>query len=488
MSNITRDMSGDDFKKYGYELVDWIANYLSDLDNIPVLPDIVPGDIEKKLPTKPPFSNETMQNILADIDKIVMPGMTHWNHPYFNAYFNSTASSAGILAEFLSAAFNVNGMVWKSAPASNEIEKVTVDWMRQMLGLPDSFWGIIYDTASVSSMHAIASAREDLKGMNIRELGMSGRTDLPLLRVYSSEQAHSSIDKGAIILGLGLKSLVKIPVNEKFEMLPDKFEEAILQDKEEGYLPMCAVATIGTTSTTSVDPVKQIAEICKRHYVWLHVDAAHAGPIAMLDDYSSYFDGWEEADSIVMNPHKWMFVPIDLSLLFTKHKGTLKSAFSLVHEYLKTTEDDKVDNLMDYGIQLGRRFRSLKLWFVIRYFGVEGIKNILREHLRMGKNFSDWIESHPVFEKLAPTPFSTICFRAKPPKLNEDELNDFNQQLIERINAKRKLFITHSKLNGKFTIRYVVSGIRTHDEHVEKAKQIIEDELHDIMKDWGLND
>jgi len=473
------DMPPEEFRKYGYQLIDWITEYLKDAEKYPVLSNINPGDVKNKIPLNPPNKPEQFNDVLSDIDKIIMPGMTHWNHPNFMAYFNSTASAPGILAELLSSAFNINGMLWKSSPASTELEQATLDWFRQMLSLPDDFWGIIYDTASVSSMHAIAAARENVN-IQTRKKGLSGRKEIPRLKLYCSEHAHSSIDKGALTLGIGLEGIRKIPVDKDFKMITKKLGEAINEDRKKGWLPFCVVATVGTTSTTSIDPVPEIAEICKREKIWLHVDAAHAGVTAILPEMKNILDGVQNADSLVVNPHKWMFIPIDLSVLYTKHKDILKRAFSLVAEYLKTSHDSEVENYMDYGIQLGRRFRSLKLWFVIRYFGVEGIQNILREHLRLGKLFAGWIDEHPQFERMAPTPFSTTCFRVNPGNMDEKKLDALNEKLMNKINESGKLFITHTKLNDKFVIRLVVSGIRTKEEHVINAWDLIQKTYSEI--------
>jgi aromatic-L-amino-acid decarboxylase len=481
-TNSLSDMPPEDFRKYGYQLIDWITEYLKDAEKYPVLSKIQPGEVKNQIHNKPPQKPEQFSNVLNDIDKIIMPGMTHWNHPNFMAYFNSTASAPGILAELLSSALNVNGMLWKSSPASTELEQAMLGWFRQMLEFPEDFWGIIYDTASVSSMHAIAAAREFIN-VQTREKGLAGRNDIPKLKLYCSEHAHNSIDKGALTLGIGLEGIRKIPVDDEFRMMPKKLSNAIKEDRKNGWLPFCVVATIGTTSTTSVDPVDKIAAICKREKVWLHVDAAHAGVTAMLPEMKSHFSGIDLADSIVVNPHKWMFVPIDLSVLFTKHPDILKRAFSLSAEYLKTGVDSEVENYMDYGIQLGRRFRSLKLWFIIRYFGVEGIQNILREHLRLGQLFAGWIDSHPEFERIAPTPFSTVCFRVNPGNLNEKSLDSLNEKLMNRVNETGKLFITHTKLNNKFVIRLVVSGIRTKESHVKDAWELIQKTYQEI-KSW----
>lgn len=476
------DMPPEEFRKYGHQLVDWIADFITNIDDIPVLPKVKPGDIKSKLPASPPQHGESMDKILADIDPIIMPGMTHWNHPNFMAYFNSTGSSPGILGEFLATAFSINGMLWKSCPSSTELEQVTLGWLRQMIGLPEKFWGIIYDTASVSSMHAIACAREQAD-LNLRRKGMTGRGDIPRLRLYASEQAHSSIDKGALTLGIGLEGIRKIPVDDKFQMISAELEKAITEDKKNGFLPFCVVATIGTTSTTSIDPVDEIADICEHENIWLHVDAAHGGIAAIVPEMRHIMKGAERADSMVVNPHKWMFTPMDLSVLFTTKPDVLRKAFSLVAEYLKTAEDRIVENYMDYGIQLGRRFRSLKLWFIIRYFGVAGIANRVREHLRIGKLFASWIDEHPRFERLAPTPLSTTCFRAVPQEIsNENELNTLNENLMNAVNETGEIFITHTKLNGKFTIRLVVSGLRTEERHVKRAWELIRLKLDELLK------
>ena len=481
MKNDFGDMPREEFKKYGYELIDWIADYFEEIEKYPVLPNIKPGYIKSKLQQNPPNEPESFDYIFSDMEEKILPGVTHWNHPNFMAYFNSTSSGPGILAELLSAALNTNGMLWKTSPSTTELERVTVDWMRQMVGFPDSFWGIIYDTASVSSAHAIAAAREEVKEYNFRQHGFSGGDKIPKLRLYASEHAHSSIEKGAIMLGVGIDGVRKIPVNEEFRMIPEKLSEAINEDKSNGWRSFCVVATVGTTSTTSVDPVNDIADICEKENLWLHVDAAHAGVAAMLPEMQNIFNGVERADSLVVNPHKWMFTPVDLSLFYTRKPDVLKRAFSLVPEYLKTAEDDSTENLMDYGIQLGRRFRALKLWFIIRYFGVNGIVERIREHIRLGQMFAKWIDEHPDFERMAPTPFSTVCFRAKPIKnKSRVSLGELNEKLLQGINETGKLFISHTKLNGNFVLRLTVSGIRTEERHVKDAWELIQSKLKEL--------
>ncbi len=471
MKNLN-DMPVEEFRNNGYQLVDWITNYLKDIEKYPPLANVNPGDILKRIPQSPPQSGEDIENVLADVDKILMDGITHWNHPGFMAYFNSTSSGPGILAELLTAGLGVNGMLWKTSPAFTELEKSMMNWFRKMVGLPENYWGIIYDTASTSSMHAIASAREQLD-FGFREKGMAGRSDVPKLILYCSEHAHNSIDKGALTLGIGLDGIRKISVNDKFEMIPEKLEKAIKEDIRKGFKPFCVVATVGTTSTTSVDPVEAIADIAEKYNLWLHIDSAYAGVTAMIPEMKWITKGWERADSLVINPHKWMFTPMDLSVYFTRKPDILKRAFSLSAEYLKTNQDSEVENLMDYGIQLGRRFRSLKLWFIIRYFGVDGLSERIWNHIQLAKEFAKWVDDEKDFERLAPVLFSTVCFRYNPGDKTEQELNELNEKLLEKINASGKIFLSHTKLNGKFTIRLTIGSIRHERRHIEDAWKLI---------------
>lgn len=481
-SSSTGDMPPEEFRRYGHQLVDWIAAFLENLDSIPVLPDVSPGAIRKQIPPASPDTGESMKAILEDIDRVVMPGMTHWNHPGFFAYFSITGSGPGILGELLSAAFNANAMLWKTCPSATELEQAVLDWIRQLIGLPREFWGIVYDTASVSSMHAIRAALEQLEGLHIREKGMAGRADLPRLRLYTSEHAHSSIEKAAITLGIGLEGVRKIPVDEQFRMEPRELRRAIVEDRRTGWLPFCVVATVGTTSTTSIDPVPEIARICREENVWLHVDAAYGGSAAMLPEMQDVLAGCDQADSLVVNPHKWMFVPIDFSAFFTRKPEVLRQAFSLVPEYLRTAEDSQVENFMDYGIQLGRRFRALKMWFVIRYFGKQGMIDRLRFHIRLAKQFAAWVDQHPDFERMAPVPFSVVCFRAHPPALrDEEELNRLNETLLENINRRREVFLSHTKLNGKYTLRLAIGNLRTEKRHVQRAWELVREELEKLL-------
>lgn len=464
------DMPADDFRKYGYEIVDWIANYFEHIGEFPVLSQVEPNWLKKSIPASAPETGEDFGEILKDIDKLILPAVTHWNHPNFHGLFSTSTSSVGVFGEMLTAAFDMKAMLWRTSPASTELEDVVLDWLRQMMNLPDHFEGIIYDTASVSTMHAIAAARERA-GLKVRDLGMSGRDDLPLMRVYASEHVHSSIDKSLITLGLGLRSLRKIECNERFEMIPEKLAEAIDDDIENGYLPICVIPTIGTTSTSSVDPVDAIAHICEKYDIWLHVDTAYAGSTAIVPEYRHYFKGWERADSIVVNPHKWLFTPFDLSVLYCKDLSVLKEAFSLVAEYLKTSDEQTVKNGMDYGIQLGRRFRALKLWFVIRYFGREGLIARLREHCRLARMFASWVESSEMFELLAPVPFALVCFRACPSGIND--LNELNERIMNEINSSGEAYLSHTKLNGKFALRLSVGSIRVEERHLQKVWELL---------------
>jgi aromatic-L-amino-acid decarboxylase len=462
------DMPPEDFRKFGYEMVDFIADYFERLENFPVLSQNQPNDLRNALPKSAPEKGESFPQILGDVENLILPAVTHWNHPNFHGLFSTSTSSVGVFGEMLSAAFDMKAMLWRTSPASTELEPVVLDWLRQMMNLPEEFKGVIYDTASISTLHAIAMAREKLN-LGIRENGMSGRADLPLLRVYCSEQTHNSIDKAVILLGLGQKSLVKIPTNERFEIDVEKLREAIQDDNSRGHLPFCVISTVGTTSSSSIDNVERIADICQRNNIFLHVDTAYAGSAAIVPEFQAYFKGWERADSIVTNPHKWLFTPFDLSVLYVKDLDLLKRTFSLVAEYLKVTET--VTNQMDYGIQLGRRFRSLKLWFVMRYFGQEGLIERIREHCRLARLFASWVDDSPDFEMLAPVPFALVCFRACPK--NVEDLDALNERIMNEINASGEAYLSHTKLNDKFTLRLSVGSIRVEERHLRKVWDLL---------------
>ena len=476
------DMSAEEFRRFGHEIVDWIANYFEHIEDLPVLAETEPGDLKAQLPTSAPENGESMEAILADIDRLIVPALTHWSHPSFFAYFATSTSAPGIFGELLSAAFDVKSMLWRTSPASTELEEVVLDWLRQMIGLDTGMSGFIYDTASVSSMHAIAAAREGVE-MRIREEGMSGRKDLPLLRVYASEQAHSSIDKGIITLGLGQRSLRKIPTDREFRMDPNALAEAIDEDKRNGFLPFCVVATVGTTSTSSIDPVPAIVKVCEQHAMWLHVDAAYGGSAAIVPEMQHILEGCRRADSLVLNPHKWLFTPFDLSVLYCRHMDLLRRAFSLVPEYLRTPEQEKVRSGSDYGVQLGRRFRALKLWMIIRYFGTAGLAARIRGHCRLAKLFASWIEESRDWELMAPMPFALVCFRACPSVANETEdvrakrLDVLNEAIMHGVNATGKALLSHTKLNDKLTLRLSIGNIRTTERHVRQVWELLNEQL-----------
>ncbi len=465
------DMPTDDFRRYGYEVVDRLADYFERIEEFPVLSQIRPDDVKKALPTSAPEIGESFSAVLDDVDNIILPAVTHWNHPNFHGLFSTSTSSVGVFAEMFAAAFDMKAMLWRTAPASTELEDVVLDWLRQMTGLPDVFEGMIYDTASVSTMHAIAAARERADP-NSRKLGLAGRADAPKMRVYVSEHVHSSIDKSVITLGLGLESLRKIETNERFEMRAEKLAEAIEEDIAAGLIPICVIPTIGTTSTTSIDPVAAVADICEKHGIWMHVDAAYSGSAAILPELQPLFDGWERADSIVMNPHKWFFTPFDLSVLYCRDLDDLKKAFSLVPEYLRTDDAASVKNGMDYGIQLGRRFRSLKLWFVMRYFGRAGLIGRIREHCRLARLFASWVEESPNWEIAAPVPFALVCFRAK--AADTEAANTLNEEIMRIVNSSGKAYISHTKLNGKITLRLSVGSVHVEERHIEKVWRLLE--------------
>lgn len=473
-------LSPEQFRNYGKQVIDWIADYLATREKYPVLAQVQPGDIKRQLPALPPSKPESMESILGDFDRIIMPGITHWNHPRYFAYFDSSGSAPGILGELLTATLNVNAMLWRTSPSATELEEVVMIWFRQMLGLPDTMEGVITDGASASSLLAIVAAREALD-LDVRKRGMAGRADLPRLRMYTSEQAHSSVEKAGIVLGLGTQGVRKIAVDDEYRMNPAALAAAIDEDRRAGWLPFCVAATVGTTGTTSIDPVGEIADVCERERLWLHVDGAYGGTAAIVPEMRHVLDGCERADSIVINPHKWMFVPLDCSAFYTRHIDTLKRAFSLIPEYLRTSEGDAdaVKNYMDYGIQLGRRFRALKLWFVIRSYGVEGLAAHIREHCRLAREFAAWIDADARFERLAPVPFSTVCFRYRPQGVNDEtELEKINAKLMDAVNASGEIFISHAKIGDVFILRLAIDNMDTRARHVEDAWRVLRETAH----------
>lgn len=450
------DASSSEFRAAGHRLVDWIGDYLDNIDEHRVLSNVQPGDIAARFGSAPSQKGRSYEELIADFETKILPGITHWNHPSFFAYFSITGSQAGILGELLSAAINANGMLWKTSPALTELETVVLGWLRDALGLPGHLFGIINDTASINSFLALAAAREAM-GLNVRRDGLS---ELPQFRIYCSEHAHSSIDKAALALGFGARGIVKIGSDESFRMRPDLLVQAVADDRAAGHLPCAVVSTVGTTSTASVDPTRAIAEIAARERMWLHVDASYAGSAAIHPSFRWLWDGMEGADSVVVNPHKWLFTPVDCSVLYTRRPEVLRETFSLVPEYLRTTDTAEV-NYMDYGLQLGRRFRALKLWLVLEHYGIERLGAVIKDHVWMAGRLAAELEKRPDIELLAPQSLSVVVFR----KRGSDEEN---AQLLERINASGQLFVSHTKLRDRYGIRVAIGNGASEWRHVEQ--------------------
>lgn len=463
-------MDRETFRKYGHAIVDWIADYMDHIEEYPVLAQVKPGDIVDRLPETPPEEPEDMGAIFNDFKQILLPGITHWQHPSFFAYFPANTSEPSILAEFLTAALGAQCMVWQTSPAATELEEVVMDWLRQMLGLPEAFSGVIQDTASTSTLCALLCARERTTDFAVNKQGFQDGTAQRLM-VYTSEESHSSVEKGVKIAGFGKDGLRTIPAGEDFAMIPEELEKSIHADIKDGHIPCCVVATLGTTSSTGMDPLRPIGEICTQHGVWLHVDAAQAGTAAILPEMRHILDGIEFAHSFVFNPHKWMFTNFDCSAYFCKDPEILTSTFEILPEYLKTDVDHRVKNFRDWGVPLGRRFRALKLWFVIRHFGIRGLQEKVRGHMELAKEFQAWIREDPRFELMAPLTINLVCFRYHPSHrtITEEELERMNKELMDELNGSGKMFITHTKLKGKFALRICIGQTNTSREHVRKA-------------------
>jgi aromatic-L-amino-acid decarboxylase len=452
---------------------EWIVRYFEHPDSYRVMPQVRPGDVVAALPAHPPEIGEPFDAILADFEQIIVPATTHWNHPRFFAYFATSAAPAAIAAEALAATLDVKAMLWRTSPAATELEEVTMRWLGELLGLPPAWTGIIYDTASIAGFTALAAAREALD-LAIREEGMIGRA-LPPLRIYITQETHSHVEKAAIALGIGQRNVVRVPCDDAFCMRVDALRACIEADRAAAMRPLAIVATVGSTSTTSIDPVREIAAVARDFGVWLHVDAAYAGIAAIVPEFRSLLDGVDLADSLVVNPHKWMFVPMDLSVLFLKDEAVVRRAFSLVPEYLTTPEADAV-NYMDYGLQLGRRFRALKLWFVLRRFGAEGIRERLRGHIALAQEFAEWVNAEPEWQVLAPHPLSVVCFRYAPAGLDDASLEALNASIMHAVNATGEVFISHTKTNGRYAIRLAIGNLRTQLSDVRRAWEILKRE------------
>lgn len=463
------DMTDSEFGAALAKVGKWVLEYRKNVSHKPVLSKIAPGMVEGALPARAPARGEPVELWLKDLEEIILPGITHWNHPGFMAYFGITGSAPGILGELVCAAINSNGMLWKTCPALTELERVVLHWYAAAIGLPADRFGMITDTASTSTLVALAAARE-ATGLGIREEGLAGK---PPLTLYCSEEAHSSVDKAGLVLGTGTRGIRRIPSDSSYRMRVDALEEAIQADRAQGRHPFAVVATVGTTSATAVDPVPDIAAVCRRHGLWLHVDAAYAGSAAVAPEFRWALSGCEHADSLVVNPHKWLFTPIDCSALFTSRPDMFRNAFSLVPEYLKTDAHGVVD-LMDYSFQLGRRFRAIKLWFVFRCFGTEGLAARIRQQVRMAQVFASRVDARPDMERLAPAPFSVVCFRIHPRGLDdESELERLNSGVLERVNASGEVFLSHTRLKGRYCLRLAIGNLHTGMDRVERAYRLI---------------
>jgi len=464
------DMDPAAFRAAAHRVVDVMADYLETIEQRAVFPAIEPGSLRPRFPGSAPEGPESLDVILGDYHSLIEPNATHWQHPGFFAYFATTASGPGILGEMLTATLGQNPMLWRTSPIGTELEEVVIDWLRQAFGLPETFDGLLTDTASTSSLIALAGARQ-ASGFDVAASGLAGRAELPSLRVYASTEAHSSIEKACMTLGLGRAGLVRVPANDRFEMRADALEGAIAADRAAGHRPIAIVATVGTTSSTSVDPVASIADIAEREGLWLHVDSAYAGVVAMLPDRRGPFAGWEHADSIVVNPHKWLFTPLDASLLLSRRMPVLRDAFSLVPEYLRTLDRETPGrDYNEYTPQLGRRFRALKLWIQLRWFGLEGLRRRIERHLEMAQTFAHWVDDDPEWERLAPVPFSTVCFRWVGRERQTDaELDARNAAIMDAVNRTGEVFLSHTRLAGRFTIRIAIGNLRTEPRHVERA-------------------
>lgn len=483
------DLPADEFRRLLHEVADWIADYRAGIEDRRIVPEQAPGEIAAVLPGAPPESAESMEEILLDFDRVIMPGIVHWGHPNFLGYFATTTTAPGILGEMLAAALNVSAMTWQTSPAATELESVVLDWIRQMLGLPEVFQGVVYDTASVAVLHALAAAREEL-GLDVRRAGLPGRASVPTLRLYASDQAHSSLEKAAITLGVGEVNVRRITSDGEYRMDVGALRRAIEEDVRAGHRPLAVVATVGTTSATSVDPVEEIAEVCREHCLWLHVDAAYGGAIVLLEEGRQLMRGVELADSVVFNPHKWLYVPLDFSTLYVRRPEALRRVFSLVPEYLRGDAERagaEMPNYMDYGIQLGRRFRALKAWFVIRAFGREGLTARVRESCRLARLVADRVEADDRFELLAPVLMGVVCFRARTlpgrveSEISGEDLDALNERLLACVNATGEVYLTHTRLRGRLALRIAVGNVLTRERNLTQAWELVRLQLSVLL-------
>ena len=471
-------LSNKEFRKYAHEFVDWMADFMENIEDYPVKSKVAPGDIIRKLTENAPVKGESMDHIFNDFKDIIIPGMTHWQSPNFFAYFTANSSYPSLLAEMLTATLGAQCMIWETSPAATELEERVMEWLKKMTGLPDIITGVIQDTASTSTLVALLSAREKFSEFEINKTGFK---DFPHFRIYCSSETHSSVEKGVKIAGFGKDNLVKIETDEQMRLDPVKLENAILEDLDRGMVPLCVVATLGTTGTLAIDPLDKIADLCRKYETWLHVDAAFAGTALLLPEYRQMITGIEQADSFVFNPHKWMFTNFDCSAYFVKDKETLIRTFEIMPEYLKTKSDTRVNNYRDWGIQLGRRFRALKLWFVIRNFGVEGLQSKIRNHIKWALELQEKIKEHPAFEIMVPATMNVLCFRFNNGKMNPEEMNRFNENLMHRVNETGKAYFTHTKINGNYTIRMVIGQTHVTRDNVLRAWELLQKTVNNSL-------
>ena len=476
------DLPPDELRAHLHRMADWVADYRADIAHRRIVPDVRAGDITANTTVEMPAEPALMGSILDDLDTVVMPGVVHWGHPAFLGYFGSTSNGPALLGEIAAAALNVSAMTWKTSPAATELETVVLGWVRQMVALPTEFTGIVYDTASVAVLHALAAARE-IAASGVRARGLVGRAELPLLRVYASDQAHSSLEKAMVMLGLGESNVVRVPSDAGFRLDVGALRTAMRADVENGCQPMAVIATVGTTSSASVDPVREIACVCAEHDCWLHVDAAYGGALAVLPEGRWVMDGTELADSVVVNPHKWLFVPLDFSALFVRRPEQLRAVFSLTPEYLRgdasrstggeqhgagadAAANNSAIDYMDYGIQLGRRFRALKAWMTFRAFGRSGIEARIREHCRLAALLASWVDAEPDALLAAAQRMGIVCFRFAPSALGDDALDALNEGIVERVNATGNAYLTHTRLEGRICIRVGIGNVATTEWHL----------------------
>ena len=463
-------MTAEEFRKHAHRLVDWMAGYMENIENYPVKSPVKPGEIFDKLPDNPPFHPESFDSLMKDLEEIIMPGITHWQSPNFFAYFPANTSPPSILAEMIIATLGAQCMIWETSPAATELEEKMMIWLRDLIGLPASFEGVIQDTASTATLAAILTAREKVTGFRVNDEGAQSAGNL---RIYCTTQTHSSVEKAVKISGIGRKNIVRIPVKDDFSMDAGKLREAVEADIDNGFLPCCVIATLCTTGTTAVDPLKAIGEICAGNNIWLHVDAAMGGTALILPEFQWMLDGREYIDSFVFNPHKWMFTNFDCSAYFVREPDQLIKTFEVLPEYLKTRTRGKVNDYRDWGIPLGRRFRALKLWSVIRMYGVEGLQGKIRYHIKLAARFAEILSEESDFEILAPVVINVVCFRYKPEGIPENKLNGFNETLNHRLNDSGKIYLTHTVINGIYTLRMVAGQTNVRIGHVEKAWELI---------------